>query len=170
YMRDIYDRFTAKYPSVSTIVQKKDMSYSQRREFIEFFADDRCVLRVGFCVLGGSFSEGIDLPGDRLIGTVIFGVGLPGISNEQNIIKEYYDFKGCDGYDFAYTYPGFNNVLQAAGRVIRSENDKGIIIFADERYAEEKYKRMMPERYRGLRCYADLEDLAFDIKEFWRNG
>lgn len=170
YMKDIYDRFSARYPSVSTVVQRKDMTYSQRREFMNFFSDDTSSLRVGFCVLGGSFSEGIDLPGNRLIGTVIFGVGLPGISNEQNIIKEYYDFKGSDGYDFAYTFPGFNNVLQAAGRVIRSENDKGVIIFADERYSEEKYKRMMPERYKGLQSYDDLEDLAFDIKEFWRNS
>lgn len=172
YMRAIYSAFSQKYPKIRTIVQTQDMTYSKRRDFMEFFENDTSVLRVGFCVLGGSFSEGIDLPGDRLIGTVIFGVGLPGISNEQNIIKEYYDFKddGKDGYDFAYTYPGFNNVLQAAGRVIRSENDHGVIIFADERYAEEKYKRMMPERFKGLNSYADLEELREDLCDFWRNS
>lgn len=172
YMRAIYSAFSAKYPKIRTIAQTQDMTYSKRRDFMAFFENDTSTLRVGFCVLGGSFSEGIDLPGDRLIGTIIFGVGLPGISNEQNIIKEYYDFKGDgkDGYDFAYTYPGFNNVLQAAGRVIRSENDRGVIIFADERYADEKYKRMMPERFKGLTSYAALEDLRDDIDEFWRNS
>jgi len=170
YMRSIYDAFVARYPKIRTVVQSRDMTFAQRRDFINFFENDSSVLRVGFCVLGGSFSEGIDLPGNRLIGTVIFGVGLPGISNEQNIIKEYYDYRDCDGYDFAYTYPGFNNVLQAAGRVIRSEKDKGVIIFADDRYTEEKYKRMMPERYRGLKAYSDLEEFSDDIYEFWRNG
>jgi len=167
YMKAIYEMFSARYPKIRTKVQSQDMSYGQKREFMDFFEDDTSCIRVGFCVLGGSFSEGIDLPGNRLIGTVIFGVGLPGISNEQNIVKEYYDYKDRDGYDFAYTYPGFNNVLQAAGRVIRSENDKGVIIFADERYAEEKYKRMMPERFKGLNSYNDLEELAQDIDDFW---
>ncbi len=167
YMEALYKLFRERYPKIKSVMQKKDMTFSERRVFMDFFRDDTSEHRVGFCVLGGSFSEGIDLPGNRLIGTIIFGVGLPGISNEQNIIREYYDNAGDDGYDFAYTYPGFNNVLQAAGRVIRSENDRGVIVFADERYADEKYKRMMPKLYRGISHYSDLHELSDEIATFW---
>ena len=127
-------------------------------------------MRVGFCVLGGLFSEGIDLPGNRLIGTVIVGVGLPGISDEQNIIKEYYDFAGENGFDFAYTYPGMNNVLQAAGRVIRGEGDKGVVVFVDDRYATEKYRRLLPERFSGMDIYEEAAELSEDIDDFWRKS
>ena len=170
YMNLVYDRFVQKYPRVHTMVQRNNMSMRERQSFIDFFSDDTSSMRVGFCVLGGLFSEGIDLPGNRLIGTVIVGVGLPGISSEQNIVKEYYDFCGDDGFDFAYTFPGMNNVLQAAGRVIRSENDRGVVVFVDDRYATEKYRRLLPERFRGMNLYTDAADLSDDIDAFWEKN
>ena len=170
YMHLVYDRFVQKYPKVHTMIQRNNMSLKERQSFIDFFSDDTSSMRVGFCVLGGLFSEGIDLPGNRLIGTVIVGVGLPGISSEQNIVKEYYDFCGESGFDFAYTFPGMNNVLQAAGRVIRSENDRGVVVFVDDRYATEKYRRLLPERFRGMNLYDDVVELSDDIDEFWEKN
>ena len=170
YMNLVYDKFVQKYPRVHTMVQRNNMSFKERQSFIDFFSDDTSAMRVGFCVLGGLFSEGIDLPGNRLIGTIIVGVGLPGISSEQNIVKEYYDFCGENGFDFAYTFPGMNNVLQAAGRVIRSENDRGVVVFVDDRYSTEKYRRLLPERFRGMDLYDDVADLSDDIDAFWEKN
>ena len=126
YLEAVSTAFTERYPKVRTAIQKPGMTAADREAFLRFFADDRGVLRVGFCVLGGSFSEGIDLPGNRLIGTVIVGTGIPGLSAERNIIREYYDVKSGCGYDYAYTFPGMNSVLQAAGRVIRQDSDRGV--------------------------------------------
>lgn len=170
YMQLVYDKFVQKYPKVHTMIQRNNMSSRERQSFIDFFSDDTSEMRVGFCVLGGLFSEGIDLPGNRLIGTVIVGVGLPGISSEQNIIKEYYDFCGENGFDFAYTFPGMNNVLQAAGRVIRGEKDRGVVVFVDDRYSTEKYRRLLPERFSGMDLYDDAVDLSEDIDDFWKKN
>ena len=120
-------------------------------------------------MLGGSFSEGVDLPGNKLIGTVIVGVGLPGLSNENNIIKEYYDVKSECGYDYAYTFPGMNNVLQAAGRVIRTESDKGIVVLADDRYASPVYRRLFPEHWKNVQYAGNSLSLAEIARRFWKN-
>ena len=117
------------------IIQNKDMTEEDREEFINNFREKRNV--IGVCVLGGIFSEGIDLPGDMLIGAVIVGVGYPKISIEREIIKDYFNEKG---YDYSYIYPGINKVLQAAGRVIRTELDEGRVLFIDDRYLSGKYK------------------------------
>ena len=111
------------------------MTEEDREEFINNFREKRNV--IGVCVLGGIFSEGIDLPGDMLIGAVIVGVGYPKISIEREIIKDYFNEKG---YDYSYIYPGINKVLQAAGRVIRTELDEGRVLFIDDRYLSGKYK------------------------------
>ena len=95
-------------------------------------------------MLGGSFSEGVDLPGNRLIGVIIAGVGLPGLSFERNLIRDYYENKVEDGYNYAYTYPGMNRVLQAAGRVIRRSDDRGVVILADDRYTAPPYTALYP--------------------------
>ena len=144
------------------------MSFEQKEEFLDFFREDRGVLRIGFCVLGGSFSEGVDLPGNRLIGTIIFGVGLPGISNERNIMREYYDNRNECGYDYAYTFPGMNNVLQAAGRVIRKYDDKGVVVLADDRYCDEKYKMLFPEHWKNVKTADNASELAEIIQIFWQ--
>ncbi len=164
-----YEAFAKKYPHVKTVVQKKHMREREREEFLSAFKEDTGHLRVGFCVLGGVFSEGVDLPGSRLIGSIIFGVGLPGISNEKNIVKEYFDTKGEDGmgYDYAYTFPGMNNVLQAAGRVIRREDDRGVVVLADDRYATAKYRELFPAHWQGVQYAGNASSLAEIIRRFW---
>ena len=166
-LEKVYSAFTKKYPKVDTVVQKRGMTLKEKEEFLDFFKDDSGVLRVGFCVLGGSFSEGVDLPGGRLIGVVIFGVGLPGLSNERNIMKDYYDNRSEIGYDYAYTYPGMNNVLQAAGRVIRRDDDKGVVVLADDRYCEGKYLMLLPEHWKLLKKANNASELAQIIQNFW---
>lgn len=170
YMKDVLEVFSAKFPNVPLIVQKPSMSVSARNNFIDSFPEDTGKLRVGFCVLGGSFSEGIDLPGTRLIGTVIVGLGLPGLSNERNIIRDYFENKYERGYDYAYTYPGMNNVLQAAGRVIRRENDRGVVVLVDDRYETEQYKALYPRHWSHIKFAHSNEDLSFFIENFWKQN
>ena len=167
YMSEVLSLFEKAYPKVQVFAQSSNMTYADRERFLENFKDDTGVLRVGFCVLGGSFSEGIDLPGSRLIGTIIVGVGLPGISNERNIMKEYYDNTRDGGYDYAYTYPGMNRVLQAAGRVIRTENDCGVVVLIDDRYATEQYKMMFPLHWSHIKYASSAQELSQIVKKFW---
>ena len=170
-LEQTYKAFAKKYPRVETVVQKKYMSVSERESFLLSFKEDTGHLRIGFAVLGGVFSEGVDLPGSRLIGSIIFGVGLPGLSNERNIVREYFDTRGDEGYgyDYAYTYPGMNNVLQAAGRVIRSQNDSGIVVLADDRYATPKYRALFPKHWQGVQYAGNASSLAEIIRRFWEN-
>ena len=167
YMSEVQREFEKKYPKVKVFAQGNSMSYAEKEAFLANFKDDTGVLRLGFCVLGGSFSEGIDLPGSRLIGTVIVGVGLPGISSERNIMKEYFDNTRENGYDYAYTYPGMNRILQAAGRVIRTENDRGVVVLLDDRYATEQYKMMFPLHWSHAKYVHSAQELAETVKKFW---
>lgn len=170
YMEKVRKPFAAKYPKVKLLVQKKNMRQSDREEFLSGFKDDEGVLRIGFCVLGGLFSEGIDLPGNRLIGAIVVGVGLPGISDENNIIRDYYEESCGAGYDYAYTYPGMNSVLQAVGRVIRTETDRGIAVLIDDRYAEPKYRALFPAEWKGIKFAGNSSSLAEIARRFWKNG
>lgn len=166
YMNEVKKIFAAKYPKVQIIEQSRNMNARQKEEFMSSFVDDG-KLRVAFCVLGGSFSEGIDLPGDRLIGVICVGVGLPGLSSENNILRDYYDEKNGCGYDYAYTYPGMNSILQAIGRVIRTETDRGIAVLIDDRYAEPKYKTMFPSEWKGMKFAGNAQSLAEIASKFW---
>ncbi len=169
YMSEIKKLFCAKYPRVKVIEQTKNMTPREKEEFISSFKDDGKT-RIAFCVLGGSFSEGIDLPGDRLIGVICVGVGLPALSNENNIIRDYYEEKSGCGYDYAYTYPGMNSILQAVGRVIRTEADRGIAVLIDDRYAEPKYKAMFPKEWKTAKFAGNAQSLAEIARIFWKNG
>jgi len=166
YMEQVLERFEKKYPDVTVVAQKRGMSAVEREQFLDSFADD-ARLRVGFCVLGGSFSEGVDLPGRRLIGTVIVGTGLPGLSNERNILRDHYENTRERGYDYAYVYPGMNRVLQAAGRVIRREDDCGVVVLVDDRYSEERIKSILPQHWGHLLYAGNATELAFLTREFW---
>ena len=119
-------------------------------------------------VLGGAFAEGVDLPGSRLIGTVIIGVGLPGLSNERNIIRDYFDEDAGEGYNYAYTYPGMNNVLQAAGRVIRTDADRGMIVLVDDRYATLQYRSLFPSHWKNVYYSSDARSLSEIARRFWQ--
>ncbi len=165
----VHSAFKNKYPSVETVVQKKNMRFSEKEEFLSAFKNDEGKLRVGFCVLGGAFSEGVDLPGTRLIGAIIIGVGLPALSNEKNIIRDYFEEDTGKGYDYAYTFPGMNNVLQAAGRVIRTDSDTGIVVLADDRYASPLYRSLFPSHWKGVQYAGNSRSLAEIFRRFWKN-
>lgn len=166
YLVRVLAVFREKYPKVEVIEQMRDMGQSGKETFLSHFADDG-KLRVFFCVLGGSFSEGVDLPGGRLIGVITVGVGLPGLSSDRNILREYYDAQEVCGYDYAYTYPGMNRVLQAVGRVIRREEDRGIAVLIDDRWREERFRRLFPEHWQGIQYAGNARELANIVSDFW---
>lgn len=167
YMNDVFPEFTAAYPDVAAVVQEASISEEGREDFLACFQENPEQTYVAFCVLGGIFSEGIDLKGDRLIGTVIVGVGLPQLSVQQNIIKDYFNNKNARGYEYAYMYPGMNKVLQAAGRVIRSEGDTGAILLIDERYSRRSYISLFPKHWLPYRRIKDAQELRKALDSFW---
>ncbi|MCJ7690622.1 MAG: ATP-dependent DNA helicase, partial [Clostridiaceae bacterium] len=122
---------------------------------------------LGFGVLGGIFSEGIDLKGDRLIGAVIIGVGLPMICFEKEILREYYDNKNNFGYEYSYMYPGMNKVLQAAGRVIRTEEDRGIVLLIDDRFLQQRYRRLYPKEWESYDKTNNNSEAKNKVTDFW---
>ena len=166
YMLSVYDIFKEKNPGLKTVIQTSTMSEPQRDQFLENFQCEPEETLLGFCVLGGVFSEGIDLKSDRLIGTIIVGVGLPQICIERDLIREYFqENKNC-GYEYAYLYPGMNKVMQAAGRVIRSEQDRGVILLIDERYSNYQYRNLFPaEWFPHNRVFVNT--LGDYLKQFW---
>ncbi|WP_242851305.1 helicase C-terminal domain-containing protein [Clostridium sp. DMHC 10] len=145
-MNEVYSIFAEEY-SHNAIVQDSTMDEEARIDFINKFNNKQDEEVIGFCVMGGVFSEGIDLAHDKLIGAVIVGVGLPQICMERDLIKEYFNKKNNFGYKYAYMYPGINKVLQSAGRVIRTENDNGIIMFLDERFGTNEYISLLKKDY-----------------------
>lgn len=167
YMSEVQTLFKYKYPHIKTVMQAQNMSEEARRGFLDAFRIGNRTTLVGFCVLGGIYSEGIDLVGDRLIGSVIVGVGLTKPTDESEVVRAYYDTKYEMGTEYAYTYPGFNRVLQAAGRVIRTETDRGVVVFLDERYAEPNYKELLPHQFRTAKFVGDTRSLESVIDRFW---
>lgn len=144
YMEGVHDAFLEHVPYMKTIVQTGGMTESDREEFLAAFKAGEEEQLIGFAVLGGIFSEGVDLKGERLQGVIIVGVGLPQIGLERDIIKEYFNSTGRNGYDYAYVFPGMNKVLQAGGRLIRSETDQGTIALIDDRFLQRKYQSLLP--------------------------
>lgn len=168
-MEDVYQIYQDEFSSgwVRCISQHSAMTEKEREEFLEEFAEENDDTLVGFCVMGGIFSEGIDLIGDRLIGAAVVGTGLPQVNCEREILKEYYDAKGEQGFDYAYRYPGMNKVLQAAGRVIRTKEDEGAILLMDERFAERDYQALFPREWNDADS-CRLENVEQKLGSFWR--
>ena len=131
---------------------------------IEFDAEDSTL--IGFCVLGGIFGEGIDLKNDSLIGVIIVGTGLPQVCNEREILKNYFDERGENGFDYSYRYPGMNKVLQAAGRVIRTAEDVGVIALLDERFLQFSYAKMFPREWESYETVS-VDSIADRVERFW---
>ncbi|MBR0303832.1 MAG: ATP-dependent DNA helicase [Clostridia bacterium] len=169
YMQTVFESFRRIAPQgIRAVVQKRGMSLQARDKFLSFFEDDTASgTLVGFCVLGGVFSEGIDLPDEKLIGAVIVGIGLPGFSSELNVLKEYYDSVNDEGYSFTYLYPAMIKIAQAAGRVIRGECDRGVIVLVDERYASPDVIKLLPSHWRDLRLVGDAPSLGKYLSDFW---
>ena len=151
------------------IQQTRDMSEEEKGDFLRRFDVDSNQTLVGLAVLGGAFSEGIDLVGEKLIGAIIVGVGLPQVSFERDLIKDYFDNNDMSGYDYSYVNPGINKILQAAGRVIRSENDKGIVMFIDDRYKQRKYKEEIQREYKNNYYVSSNKEIKEIIDDFWKS-
>ncbi len=168
YNQALAEAFREKYPKLRVLTQTSDMSASEKADFLNEFKKESPSYLVGFCVMGGSFSEGVDLVGDSLIGAVVVGIGMPSLSYEREAIADYYQQKYEEGKQYAYIYPGMNRVFQAAGRVIRRENDRGVIVLIDDRFDDPIYKESLPKLWQGVRFIDDPKRLKEVIEEFWR--
>ena len=167
YLTAVQENFHALHPGVSVLIQRPGMSEPERDAFLATFAAEHGETLLGFAVMGGVFGEGIDLVGDRLIGAIIVGVGLPQLCVERDLIRDYFTEKTGSGFDYAYTFPGMNRVLQATGRVIRSETDRGVVLLIDARFREPRYRRLFPAWWQpaGVRSTGDIQEA---LRRFWR--
>ncbi len=185
FLRQVYDVYIHYFNAdggVECIVQEDYMNEQAREDFLNrFTGNEECDLNAlihmdieieeerslaGFCVLGGIFSEGIDLKNDSLIGAVIIGTGLPQVCNEREILKQYFDSWGENGFDYAYRYPGMNKVLQAAGRVIRTVDDFGIVSLLDERFLTPAYQRLFPREWENYEIVT-VDQIGHKVERFW---
>lgn len=169
YMNTVYELFCSEYPEIKVHIQSTSMTEEEREDFLALFVPKPEVTTIGFCVMGGIFSEGIDLKSDRLIGTVIVGVGLPQVCLERDIIRDYFNERSNEGFEYAYMFPGMNKVMQAAGRVIRSETDRGIILLIDERFSNRSYQNLFPREWFPYSRVAKADDILRHANEFWNN-
>lgn len=165
YLEDTLAAFTAAHPDIPTLAQGRDADPSERERFRQHFEQAGELL--GFAILGGIYSEGVDFVGESLLGAIVVGTGLAATSTENRLIQGDYEEQGLDGFEYAFTFPGMTRVLQAAGRVIRSEHDKGIVVLADRRFTQALYRDLMPPHWRPhlLRQHALL---GTELQQFWR--
>lgn len=166
-VRETFERYRTE--EMCCMMQEQNMNEQDREAFLQAFEAERKGSLAGFCVMGGIFSEGIDLTKERLIGAMIVGTGLPQVCNEREILKQYFDRHGENGFDYAYLYPGMNKVLQAAGRVIRTEEDKGVIALLDDRFAGRRYLEIFPREWREL-TYCNVKTIGEKVEQFWKNA
>jgi len=164
FMQQVATRFIERHKEIDIILQESGSSEAQRADFLSAFEGANNTL--GFAIMGGIFGEGVDYVGDRLIGAIVVGVGLPQINEEQELIKESCLQSGHDGFDYAYRYPGLIRVMQAAGRVIRTEQDRGVLVLVDSRFVQPFYQHLLPSLWQPKNC-RNLEDLTQGINSFW---
>ena len=180
-IHEVYEKYYNTSQEVECILQKDFMSEEEREVFLQHFTgnlhlniqeqiafpieiEEKTLL--GFCVMGGIFSEGIDLKQDSLIGVIIVGTGLPLVCAEREILKRYFDEQDGNGFDYAYRYPGMNKVLQAAGRVIRTEEDIGIVALLDERFLQNSYTKLFPREWREFQI-VQKNTVGKSVEKFW---
>jgi len=166
YLNDVLLEFQVSHPTVPVLVQRPGMTEAERDTFLAALSVEHGDTLVGFAVLGGIFGEGIDLVGERLIGAVIVGVGLPQLCVERDLIRDYFQQQKAAGFEYAYTFPGMNRVLQAIGRVIRSETDHGVVLLIDARFNEVRYRRLFPAWWKYLRV-RNANSLQEAVGSFW---
>lgn len=153
--------------NINLIVQERDMSEIDKTQFLSCFVDKPTKTTVGLAVVGGAFGEGIDLVAERLIGVVVIGVGIPQICFERNLIRKYFDDTCKKGYSYAYLYPGINKVMQAVGRVIRSEKDRGVALLIDDRYLSNAYKEIFSNEWSHYKVATSPKDVKVEVENFW---
>lgn len=166
YLAEVQVRFSELYPEVDVICQTTGMSEVDRENFLHRFESGGGRNLVGFALMGGLFGEGIDLTGERLTGAIIVGVGLPQVCLEREVIRCYFQEEMGNGFEYAYIYPGMNKVLQAAGRVIRTESDRGVVVLIDERFGQPGYTRLFPPEWRPHKV-GDNRTLRDELEKFW---
>lgn len=167
YLNLLSELFEKTYPQIHCMKQESGMSEQAKQAFLKSFEETKNETLVGFCVLGGMYGEGIDLQQDALIGCIIIGVGLPQINEHQELLKEYFEEHLQMGFAYAYIYPGINKVLQACGRVIRSETDKGILLLIDDRYTLPAWKQLLPAHYQHYQIIHSAYELMKQLHLFW---
>lgn len=167
YLNEVAEIYKDYYDD-KILIQDSSMSQRDRYKFLRKFSMTSS--KVGFLVLGGIFSEGVDLIGDRLIGSMIISVGMPGVSFDRDLIMKHFGSRGLSGFDYSYTYPGLNKVFQAAGRVIRSEEDRGIVYLVDDRYRWDKYRHLYPSYWKNIKYLDKKDEDLFYINKFWSNN
>ncbi len=170
YMNMVKNKLTESIENVSFITQRREMFTSERKSMINLFKEDSETTQVFMFVMGGIFGESIDLIGEQLSGVLIVGVGLPALSPFNNVLRSHYDLTFSNGFDFTYTYPGLNKVIQAVGRVIRTETDRGVAILFDDRFTTRKYLSLYPKAWNHLEVCNDVEELRNMITDFWEAG
>jgi len=170
YMTDVLEIFRELGGTFRVLCQEREMDEASRSAFLKEFDNFGDVTRIGFCVMGGIFGEGIDLVGDRLTGVVIVGIGLPQVCPELEIMRRYYDEKLGSGFSYAYTYPGINRVLQASGRLIRTENDRGALLLIDSRFAQPDCIRLLPDEWCPIPRTSMGVDIEACVRQFWEKS
>ena len=154
---------------IDIFIQRRDMDDIEKSMFLDNFKSEPVKTTLGFLVLGGAFSEGIDLVSDRLIGAMIIGVGMPRINFESDQISHYYKNIGQPGYEYAYLNPGMNKVMQALGRVIRDEDDRGVILLIDERYTQKNYQDLFNLEGKDYEIVVSSDDVKEIVTNFFKN-
>ena len=154
---------------VNVLVQEKDMEDNDKRDFLSLFVEKPTQTTVGVAIVGGAFGEGIDLVSERLIGVAVVGVGLPQICFERDRIREYFDKTEKKGYEYSYINPGMNKVMQAVGRVIRSETDKGVALLIDDRYLSATYRDLFKNEWNNYKVVTSPEDVKEQVDKFWKD-
>ena len=168
YLEKIKDKLS--FENAVVHVQERNMTNDEKQEFLEHFHKNPKKTHVGLLIMGGSFSEGIDMVDDRLIGVAIVGIGLPQLSYERDLIRDYYDKKNADGFDYSYKNPGLNKVMQAMGRLIRSENDRGVALLIDDRYLQNEYRMVLERSYSGYEVAYSQEEVKESLDSFFPKG
>jgi DNA excision repair protein ERCC-2 len=166
-MTMVHERIRPEGTGLDILLQKPRMTEREKEEFLKKFSADNDRTLLGMAVLGGMFSESIDLVGDKLSGAIIVGVGMPQICEERNIIRDFFEEKYGKGFEYAYVYPGMNKVLQAAGRVIRTEKDRGVVLLIDDRYGQRDYRSLFPSHWSDPESVSSPEEVRSFLEEFW---
>ena len=169
YLQQVHTALSARWPDIDTLVQQRDLDDAGRADFLARFVPHPARTLLGFAVMGGIFGEGVDLAGDRLIGCAIVGVGLPQVNPRQEMLRRYYEAQAGCGFDYAYRYPGMNKVLQAAGRVVRTPQDRGVVLLLDDRFAQADTARLFPPHWQHIRYLPDTAALTAALDAFWNN-
>ena len=166
FLEDIQSEYEVFGDNVDILIQQQNMTEQEREDFLLEFEAKRDKSMVAFCTLGGIFSEGIDLVGGKLIGSIILGAGLPQVGNQRKLMSDFFDEQGKNGFEYAYLYPGMNKVIQAAGRLIRTKDDVGVIALLDERFRFGSYRKTFPREWNDAE-FTTVDEVSLKVTNFW---